>query len=426
MSDNNEFDDASTEAASLYEAFFALHHGLTRQGPGSDATTRRLLSLTGPLPERPRVLDLGCGPGRAALLLAAEAGAEVTAVDLHQPFLDELDAAAAERGLADRITTVRADMGELPFPDGAFDLVWAESSAYSIGFDTALRSWRRLLAPGGALVLTECEWTTPEPSREARAFWDRHYALRAGPANRWAAAAAGYDLLGTYEQPESDWAEYYGPLAERADAADPQAPGMPEALAATREELRMRAEHGAEYGYTGYVLRPSGWRVRPESAADTAEVHAVNAAAFPTAEEARLVDALRADGDAWIGGLSYVAEAPDGRIAAFALLTRCRVGDAAALCLAPVATAPEFQGQGAGSAVVAAVLDAARARGEERLVVVLGHPGYYPRFGFTRASGLGVRVAFDVPDEALMALALDASERPLPRGTVRYPAAFGV
>ncbi|WP_203678850.1 SAM-dependent methyltransferase, partial [Streptomyces microflavus] len=75
-------------------AFFALHQDLPRQGPGSDATTRRLLEMAGPLPEHPRVLDAGCGPGRSALLLAEEAGAHVTAVDLHQPFLDGLAAEA--------------------------------------------------------------------------------------------------------------------------------------------------------------------------------------------------------------------------------------------------------------------------------------------------------------------------------------------
>ncbi|NBE52869.1 bifunctional class I SAM-dependent methyltransferase/N-acetyltransferase [Streptomyces boluensis] len=414
-----------SDNAASYEAFFALHHGLPRQGPGSDATTRHLLSLVGPLPARPRVLDLGCGPGRAALLLAAEAGAEVTAVDLHQPFLDELDAAAAARGLGDRVTTVNADMGALDLPDGSYDLVWAESSAYSIGFDTALRSWRRLLAPGGTLVLTECEWTTAEPSAAARAFWDRHYTLRTTEANRSAAVAAGYTVLGVHPQPESDWDAYYGPLGERADAADPGAPGMAGALAATREEIRVRAEHGDEYGYTGYVLRPSRWRVRPDADADIAAVHAVNAAAFPTEDEAGLVDALRADPGAWIDALSYVAEAPDGTVAAYALLTRCRVGGAAALCLAPVATAPEHQRSGAGTAVVEAVLDAARARGVERLVVVLGHPEYYPRFGFTPASGFGVRAGFDVPDEALMALVLDGPGE-VPRGTIDYPPAFGV
>nr|WP_156722069.1 class I SAM-dependent methyltransferase [Streptomyces apocyni] len=250
-----------------YEAFFALHHGLPRQGPGSDATTRHLLSCAGPLPSRPRALDLGCGPGRAALLLGAEAGAEVTAVDLHQPFLAELDAAAAARGLGASITTLAADMAELPFPDGSFDLVWAESSAYSIGFDTALEKWRRLLAPGGTLVLTECEWTTADPSPEARAFWDQHYALRTTEQNARAAAAAGYSVRALYPQPESDWDAYYGPLGERADAADPAEPGMDVALAATRAEIAMRREHGSEYGYTGYVLRPSDWRVRPEAAA---------------------------------------------------------------------------------------------------------------------------------------------------------------
>ncbi|WP_409234442.1 GNAT family N-acetyltransferase [Streptomyces sp. PA5.6] len=417
-----------TDNASLSRAFFALHHGLPRQGPGSDDTTRRLLSSVGALPERPRVLDLGCGPGRSALLLAAEAGAEVTAVDLHEPFLDELRAAANARGLAGSITAVNADMGELPYQDGSFDVVWAESSAYSIGFDTALRSWRRLLAPGGTLVLTECEWTAAEPSAAARTFWERHYTLRTGEENVRAATGAGYSVLGVHPQPESDWDEYYGPLAARADAADPGAPGMAQALAATREELAMRREHSAEYGYTGYVLRPAdSWPTRPETAADVAAVHAVNAAAFATEAEADLVDALRTDAEAWLPGLSYVAEAPDGSVAAHALLTRCRVGGAPALALAPVATLPEHQGAGAGSAVVRAVLDAARARGE-RIVLVLGHPSYYPRFGFKPASGYGIRPGFEVPDEAMMALVLHGSDdsAQLPRGMITYPAAFGV
>ncbi|MFE1350019.1 class I SAM-dependent methyltransferase, partial [Streptomyces sp. NPDC058757] len=150
MSDND-----IQNASASHDAFFALHHGLPRQGPGSDDTTRRLLALAGRLPARPRVLDLGCGPGRSALLLAAEAGAEVTAVDTHEPFLDELRAAAAARGLGDAVRAVRGDMGALPFPDGSFDLVWAESSVFVIGFDRALAEWRRLLAPGGTLVLTE-------------------------------------------------------------------------------------------------------------------------------------------------------------------------------------------------------------------------------------------------------------------------------
>jgi predicted N-acetyltransferase YhbS len=153
-------------------------------------------------------------------------------------------------------------------------------------------------------------------------------------------------------------------------------------------------------------------------------VYAVNAAAFETDAEARLVDALREDRGAWLPELSYVAEAPDGTIVAYALITRCHVDGAPALALAPVAVLPDRQRQGAGAAVVRAALEAARAR-EEGLVLVLGHPEYYPRFGFVRASEYGIRPGFDVPDAAMMALVLDGSV-PVAPGTLRYPAAFGV
>ncbi|MCX5229944.1 bifunctional class I SAM-dependent methyltransferase/N-acetyltransferase [Streptomyces sp. NBC_00233] len=409
-----------------HDSFFALHHGLPRQGPGSDATTRRLLALTGPLPERPRVLDLGCGPGRSALLLAAEAGAEVTAVDLHEPFLAELRQSAADRGLDGSIHTHRADMGALPFPDGAFDLVWAESSVFVLGFDRALAEWRRLLAPGGILVLTECVWTTEEPGPAARAFWEEHYPLRTVAELSAAAVAAGYHVQGTVLQPESDWAEYYGPLAAHADAADITLPGMAEAVAGARAEIAMRREHGSAYGYAGFVLRPADprWRTRPETAEEASAVRPLVAAAFGSDAEAELVDALRRDPDAWLPGLSYVAEAPDGSIAAHALITRCLVDGAPAAALAPVAVAPAYQRTGAGKAVVRAVLDAARLRGEP-LVLVLGHPEYYPKFGFVRASEYGIKPGFEVPDEAMMALVLDESV-PVPPGTLAYPAAFGV
>ncbi|MCX4768382.1 MULTISPECIES: GNAT family N-acetyltransferase [unclassified Streptomyces] len=175
--------------------------------------------------------------------------------------------------------------------------------------------------------------------------------------------------------------------------------------------------------------QPSGgngtrWTTRPETPADAEAVHAVNAAAFPTDAEAHLVDALRGDPQAWLPGLSCLAEAPDGSVAAYALLTRCLVGGVPALALAPVATAPEHQRRGAGQAVVRAVLDAARLRAEP-LVLVLGHPGYYPRFGFVPASRYAIRPGFEVPDEAMMALVLDDSG-PVPQGTIQYPAAFGI
>ncbi|MEZ0068148.1 putative acetyltransferase [Streptacidiphilus sp. MAP12-20] len=168
------------------------------------------------------------------------------------------------------------------------------------------------------------------------------------------------------------------------------------------------------------------WVARPEAldGSEAESVRRVNLAAFPTANEADLVDALRTDAMAWLPGFSLVAEAPDGTIAAHALLTRCQVDGAAALALAPVAVLPAWQRRGAGSAVVRAALDVAAAAGEQ-LVLVLGHPAYYPRFGFVPASGYGIKPPFEVPDEAMMALALDPG-RPVPVGSIRYADAFGV
>ncbi|WP_242894558.1 GNAT family N-acetyltransferase [Actinomadura litoris] len=168
----------------------------------------------------------------------------------------------------------------------------------------------------------------------------------------------------------------------------------------------------------------NSWIVRAETTADPTGIRDVNLAAFPTPHEADLVEALRADGGAWIPGLSWVTETLEGTIAGFALLTRCHVDGAPALTLGPCAVRPEFQRHGAGSAAIRAALDAAREMGEN-LVLVLGHAEYYPRFGFAPASRHSIRPPFEVEDRYMMALALDP-DRPVPSGTIRYPDAFGV
>ena len=164
------------------------------------------------------------------------------------------------------------------------------------------------------------------------------------------------------------------------------------------------------------------WITRAETDADIPAIRTINLAAFETAEEADLVDALRADA-AWIDGLSVISARPDGTPTGYALLTRCHVDDTPALCLGPCAVLPEYQGTGAGSAAIRAALVTAEQMGE-LFVVVLGHPTYYPRFGFSRASQYGIRLSIDVPDDALMALSLDSDQ--LPSGTVRYAAPLGI
>ncbi|WP_246157985.1 GNAT family N-acetyltransferase [Catellatospora sichuanensis] len=133
--------------------------------------------------------------------------------------------------------------------------------------------------------------------------------------------------------------------------------------------------------------------IRRETPADIDAIRTVTEAAFgpryapDPAPEPGLVDQLRAD-TGWLPALSLVAEV-DGEIVGHVVCTRGRVGDTPALGLGPLSVRPDHQRAGVGSALVHAVLGAADALGEP-LVVLLGDPGYYRRFGFGPAQELGV------------------------------------
>lgn len=134
--------------------------------------------------------------------------------------------------------------------------------------------------------------------------------------------------------------------------------------------------------------------IRRETPADRATVHAIHSEAFRrepgvTPVEAPLVDELRADGDL-IDALSLVA-VRDGEVVGHVCCSRARVGEdtTSAVGLGPLGVLPAHQASGVGSALVHAVLGAADALGYG-LVVLLGSPGYYSRFGFVTASTLSV------------------------------------
>jgi putative acetyltransferase len=159
--------------------------------------------------------------------------------------------------------------------------------------------------------------------------------------------------------------------------------------------------------------------LRPELPADAPAVHAVHAAAFPTDAEARLVDRLRANGEALV---SLVADA-DGRIAGHVLFSPVTVTghDASGAGLAPLAVLPEYQRQGIGADLVRAGLDACRAAGIP-FAVVLGDPDYYGRFGFRRAGDYGLLNEYGA-DAEFMVIELVPGGPPK-GGLVRYGAEF--
>lgn len=168
------------------------------------------------------------------------------------------------------------------------------------------------------------------------------------------------------------------------------------------------------------------FEVRPETQQDQAAVRDVLVEAFGQSDEADLVDALRRS-SAFVPELSLVGVAGDAVVGQI-LFTRLHVRAEqrwAGLALAPMAVRRPFQKLGIGGEMVRAGLGIAR-RGDEPFVVVLGHPAYYPRFGFARASRWGIKAPIQVPDEALMAMELKKGGLDGVSGIVEWAPEFGI
>lgn len=243
-----------------FEAIFRLHAGLPRQAPGSDACTRDALRRLPPLPEAPVVLDLGCGPGRSTLILAQELRTRIIAIDLHEPFLDQLVTEARRLGLAHLVDARKSDMAALDLAPGTVDLIWCEGAVYNIGFTVGLERWRPLLKPRGLMALTECAWLTDDPSPEVAAFWREAYpAMATIDQNAQAAEAAGYRVLDRFVLPENAWwDEYYGPLSRRGAQLRPGADAaLLTAIEATEQEIDVWRGHRHAYGYVFFLFQRS-------------------------------------------------------------------------------------------------------------------------------------------------------------------------
>ena len=169
--------------------------------------------------------------------------------------------------------------------------------------------------------------------------------------------------------------------------------------------------------------------LRPEDEADRAGVRRVVEAAFGQPDEADIVDRLRADGDLF---MSHLADRK-GEVIAHIAFSPAQVLDAEGapreirgglLALAPMAVAPDYQRQLIGQGLLRSALLRLEHAGVGA-VVVLGHPAYYPRFGFTPASAYGLRCPFDAPDEAFLLRTFGEHAPESFQGMLKYAPALG-
>ena len=167
--------------------------------------------------------------------------------------------------------------------------------------------------------------------------------------------------------------------------------------------------------------------IRPDTAEDYAVIREVTLLAFGQERESQLVEDLRRLPD-FIAELSLVA-LQDGQVVGHILFSPMAIetekGAVPALSLAPLSVRPKCQNQGVGSQLVREGLERCRSLGH-KVVVVVGHPDYYPRFGFSSARAKGLEASFEVPDEAFLVLELAPGALDGVAGVIKYPPAYGI
>ncbi|WP_232274621.1 GNAT family N-acetyltransferase [Paenibacillus sp. 481] len=169
------------------------------------------------------------------------------------------------------------------------------------------------------------------------------------------------------------------------------------------------------------------FNIRPEQHQDIMAIRTVNNLAFKGEGEAKLVEAIRASAF-FVPELSLVAVTNEGaEVIGHVMFSTISIetssGTVPTLGLAPMAVSPDYQQQGIGSALIRAGLKKCEELGYEH-VVVLGHPDYYPKFGFVPAHTKGIACPFPVPAEVFMVLETKSGSLSGINGTVQYPPAF--
>jgi len=243
-----------------WQYFYEIYEAIPRQGPGHRESTVRALRMVPALTRAGRILDIGCGSGAQTLDLARATEAPIVAVDNHPAFVAQLRERADELGLGERVTAHVGDMNDLPFPDGSFDLLWCEGAIFIIGFSQGLANWRRLLKPGGHLVVSEYCWFRDDPPDELRKAHTEGCSDVGKPEHRRKAVAAnGYRLVADFVLPEAGWWEnYYVPLAEAVSAFRGTHAGDPEALevaARSENEIDLYRKYKEWFGYVFFVMK---------------------------------------------------------------------------------------------------------------------------------------------------------------------------
>lgn len=238
---------------------YRLFSNLPRYGPGSRETTRKAYSYIKVVPEHPKILDVGCGTGVSTIELARLSEGEIHAIDTGTEYLEVLNEKLKKLRLQERVSTYLQSMDQLEFEKKSFDLIWSEGALYNMGFKRGLTYMKQFLKPKGYLAVSELTWFRDNPPEELLEYWKEEYPLmKNGKENKEIIESSGFELIGSFQQPKSDWIkEYYDPLSERINILREQQGNDDDFmnfLDWNQKEIDIYHKYSDFYGYEFYIM----------------------------------------------------------------------------------------------------------------------------------------------------------------------------
>ena len=228
--------------------FYAAFKGMSRLGPGSDESSLKAINyIDFNKDDKLAILDVGCGVGAATLLLADYfKNSTIEAIDLFDHYLAILD----KKLDTNRVQTCQMDMNDLDYPNEEFDILISEASAYIMGFNKALKEWKRVIKNNGYLIISEMSWIN-KPSGESKKFWKTHYNEIDTIENKIAQIkAAGYEFIDYFILPKKDFKSYYSFLEKNLNTLEES--NFKKDL---KKEIEVYRNNSDDYSYVFYIMR---------------------------------------------------------------------------------------------------------------------------------------------------------------------------
>ncbi len=241
-----------------WDYFLDLYTALPTAGPGTNNCTRKAYGLLSDRFSAPKILDVGCGPGRQTVELLKISGGTAVALDFLPIMLERTKAAADAAGVGHRLELLQQDMTSMDFDDDTFDIIWSEGAIYNLGFENGLKKVKPFVRPGGAVAVSEVVWLKPDQPAELVEYWRQYPEIDTIEAKQNIISQLGYESVGTFTLPNNAWVtHYYDPMQTLLHQKATEWKDCPEArevLEESQHEINMFEKYSDYFGYAFFVM----------------------------------------------------------------------------------------------------------------------------------------------------------------------------